>query len=356
MFILTFGCFATLNSQNPHGTALKFDCASCHSSGGWEIGASYWKTIENENSTVANNSGQSSTRFHHDKTNFELTGRHQTVDCRICHESLVFTQTGTACISCHTDVHQQSVGTDCARCHTSSNWLVDDIQLLHVSNGFPLLGQHLTADCIDCHHADNILRFDRIGNECINCHLDNYTATTMPNHTASGFSTDCVVCHDMAGDGWLWTSGSASHLFFPLTNGHQINDCARCHTGGNFSNTPTDCFACHETDFRATTSPDHEAGNFPTNCAVCHSTDPGWIAIDYTRHDQDYFPIYSGKHEGEWNQCTDCHTTPNDFKLFSCTDCHEHNNAGQLANKHDDVSGYSFTSTACYSCHPKGSE
>jgi hypothetical protein len=107
-------------------------------------------------------------------------------------------------------------------------------------------------------------------------------------------------------------------------------------------------------DYKATSNPNHQLANFSTDCKICHTTNPGWDAGNFTQHDQSFFPIFSGKHEGEWSQCSECHTTPNDYKAFSCTDCHEHNNAGSLANKHNDVSGYSFSSTACYSCHPKG--
>jgi hypothetical protein len=350
VIILFLGFVASVMAQSPHGADLKIDCASCHSSAGWEIDANYWR-----NRTLVNpQAGTSKQWFDHEKTRFDLKGQHAVVDCKSCHESLVFSEVSSNCIACHTDVHQQSVGVDCARCHSSANWLVDNITELHQQNGFPLFGNHAVVDCNACHRSETALRFDRIGNQCVDCHLDNYAATKNPNHQAAGYSTNCVECHDAAGRDWFWTAGGANHLFFPLTKGHQIDDCTKCHIGGNFVNTPTDCFACHEMDFRATTSPDHETGNFPTDCRACHSTDPGWNATDFTQHDQSYFPIFSGRHEGEWNQCTECHTTAGDFKAFSCIQCHEHNNAGNLANEHDEVSGYSYTSSACYNCHPKG--
>jgi len=334
------------------------------------------------------------------------------------------------CISCHTDIHQMTVGDDCARCHSTNNWLVDNITELHQENGFPLLGTHAQISCNECHFSETGIRFDRIGNDCINCHRENYMATTNPDHQAAGYSLECMECHDVANYTWKWTIGAANHEFFPLTKGHELNDCAQCHTGGlfagtptecvachqedfqaalqpdhvggqfstdctvchttdkgwspagfaqhddlfpltkghdiadcakchiggTFKNTPTDCFSCHQEDFQGTTDPDHEANNFPTDCTACHSTDPGWEATDFTQHDNDYFPIFSGKHNGAWSQCSECHTTAGDFKAFSCIDCHEHNNSGELAGKHDDVSGYSYTSQACYECHPTGHE
>lgn len=338
-------CFA----QNPHGAALKIDCKQCHTSDSWDINTQSWQNSELQIPGQAQKQ-----RFDHNKTRFELSGQHQKVDCRACHESLVFSEASTNCVDCHHDLHQQTVGHDCSRCHDSNSWLVDDITEIHQQNGFPLLGNHQLADCKDCHFSETYLRFDRIGNLCLDCHLDTYQATTSPNHQAAGYSTDCSACHDLTLPDRQWVAGAANHLFFPLTGGHLINDCNRCHVGGNFSNTPTDCFACHESDFRATTSPDHEAGNFPTDCKACHTTEPGWDAGNFTQHDPLYFPIFSGKHKGAWDDCTECHTTQGNFKAFSCIDCHEHNNANKLADAHNDVSGYSHSSTACYGCHPKG--
>ena len=51
-----------------------------------------------------------------------------------------------------------------------------------------------------------------------------------------------------------------------------------------------------------------------------------------------YFPIFSGKHKGEWNEYNECHRTPAGFSQFSCIDCHEHDSTGDLADEHDNVS------------------
>ncbi|MBK9258020.1 MAG: hypothetical protein IPM42_21430 [Saprospiraceae bacterium] len=67
-----------------------------------------------------------------------------------------------------------------------------------------------------------------------------------------------------------------------------------------------------------------------------------------------YFPIYTGKHKDEWNTCSDCHTNPNNYNIFSCINCHEHNNKNEVDDDHNGVSGYSYNSAACYSCHPMG--
>jgi len=204
--VLCLWCSTSLFSQNPHGAALKIDCRECHTSEGWEIDAALWK-----------NTSPDKPRFDHNKTNFELTGHHKNVDCKLCHETLIFSETSSDCISCHLDLHQQTVGTDCKRCHDADNWLIDDIVELHQSNGFPLLGTHRLAECNDCHTSETALRFDRIGNQCVDCHLDTYRATTAPNHQTAGYSTDCFNCHDVTLPDWRWTAGAANHLFFPLT-------------------------------------------------------------------------------------------------------------------------------------------
>lgn len=347
-----FFIVANVFAQNPHGEKLAIDCAACHSPESWAIASTAWDAGE----LVRPVAGTSQKAFSHKETGFPLTGQHASLDCRECHDNLVFGQANGSCISCHTDLHQMTAGDDCMRCHNTNNWLVDDIDELHFENGFPLLGQHAVISCDQCHSSETALRFDRIGNDCINCHLDDFQATTAPNHEAAGYSTNCMECHDVASQTWLWTSGTANHNFFPLTGGHAIQDCNACHSNGTFAGTPTECFACHEDDYLATTSPDHQANGFPTDCSACHAIEPGWPAQNFDNHDDLYFPIFSGKHKGEWNDCIECHTVAGDFSQFSCIDCHEHNDANKLAKKHDEVGGYQYNSQACYQCHPKGDE
>ncbi|RMG79219.1 MAG: hypothetical protein D6714_16735 [Bacteroidetes bacterium] len=332
-------------AQSPHGDNLKMDCASCHSPEGWEIQPGQWAALEE--------SAYDSTRFYHSQTRFPLTGSHAQVDCRACHDQLVFENTPDDCVSCHTDVHEMTVGSDCARCHQTNSWIVDDIYQIHFENGFPLLGAHSRVSCEECHSTASYLQFTRIGNDCINCHLDNFNATTNPDHRAANYSTNCVDCHRV--DALDWSSDQILHDFFPLTKGHDISDCNACHTSPDFSDTSPDCFACHEDAFKTAESPNHQALGFSIDCRECHTTDPGWSPAKFDNHDA-LFPIYSGNHKGEWDNCTDCHKNPNNYSEFTCIECHEHNDAGKLQNKHNGVPGYEFNSQACFICHPDGSE
>lgn len=401
--LLLLGLFR-LQAQSPHGNELKLNCAECHDPSGWTVDLQ-------------------KVPFDHSTTDFDLEGAHARTDCKLCHSTLVFSEAAQECISCHTDMHSMSVGNDCARCHTSQSWLVNNMTEIHEENGFPLIGAHGNLNCVECHLAETNLRFDRIGNECVNCHLDNYQQTQHPNHQQANYSTDCIDCHNPLAHGW--NADVVTHDFFPLTRGHDIADCAQCHTTGNFADANPECVSCHLTDRNQAINPNHQALNLSTDCATCHSTEPDWMPARFDNHDdyyalngahagiandcaachhgdynntpttcvgchQDdyantsnpnhtqaqfstdcatchtetawepatldhdgqYFPIYSGTHAGEWTDCVDCHTNPNNYAEVSCLTCHTN---PQTNNDHNGVAGYAYQTSACLACHPTGS-
>jgi Cytochrome c3 len=530
--------FLNRQTQLPHGAGFKISCKTCHSSTGWELDKSIYS-------------------FDHNSTKMPLFGQHTTINCRQCHKSLVFSEARTNCNNCHNDIHQASVGSDCSRCHNQISWLVNNINDIHRTSRFPLLGAHRTADCSQCHVSESLLRFDVPGVNCIDCHRADYMATTNPNHKLSGISEDCSSCHPVTAFQWTgagfnhnifpleqghselkctdchktgsssnapidcnschqqdflaaknpdhaasqfskicqdchtlasgwkpakfnhsgfpltlghstpacldchiggnytttpvdcyschkqnylsttnpnhvtsgmatacktchttnpgWKPANFNHSIFPLTLGHAVAACTDCHKGGNYTTTPTDCYLCHQADFQATTNPNHTVSGFPTTCLTCHTTNPGWkpasfnhtvfpltlghstpACIDchkggnyttiptdcyachqtdynnttnpnhktlsfsttcsqchttipgwkpapYTQHDAQFFPIYSGRHRGQWSVCTDCHTDVSNYTLFNCKTCHSsvHRNNN-------------YTNAQCYSCHPRG--
>ncbi|WP_346862623.1 hypothetical protein [uncultured Draconibacterium sp.] len=329
--ILLIWAFAVFGQENPHGTELKFDCVVCHTTEGWKFV----------------NTG----KFNHNSTNFMLEGEHEVTNCAACHTSLVFSDASTSCISCHTDMHNTSVGMDCARCHDSKSWIVSNITELHQMGRFPLLGAHTTADCAACHTSASRLEFEPLGVDCIDCHRQDYLATTNPSHVQTGFSTNCIECHKM--DAHEWSASGINHDFFPLTLGHDINECSACHSNNITEPLSPDCYSCHQNDYLNAVNPSHQNSGFATNCLECHTTNPDWKPAEFKTHDVLFFPIYSGKHNGEWNNCTDCHSQPENYSVFSCTDCHEHNKSS-MDKEHDDVSGYSYNSSSCLACHPSG--
>ena len=334
--ILLLALSVSLFSQkSPHGEGFKTNCTNCHNTSGWKIDL---KKLS----------------FDHSTTKFPLTGQHQAVTCKLCHTSLEFSKVGKECISCHTDMHNQTVGSDCERCHTPVSWVVNNITEIHQRSRFPLVGAHVTADCFDCHTnaTSNLLLFGPLGIECVDCHMDEYTATTNPNHVAGAYSTNCTQCHNMSA--FSWTGAGINHNFFPLTGGHEINNCQECHKTPDYSSTSPECISCHQADYNATTNPSHTILNFSTNCNDCHTTDPGWKPAEYREHDAKSFPIYSGKHNGEWSNCNECHPNAASYAQFTCTDCHEHNQS-DMNGEHEGVQGYVYNSPACLACHPTGS-
>ncbi|NUO02564.1 MAG: hypothetical protein HUU01_18310, partial [Saprospiraceae bacterium] len=201
-----------------------------------------------------------------------------------------------------------------------------------------------------CHQGN----YTNTPNTCAGCHLSDYNTSINPNHVALGIPNDCAMCHTTNPD-WDPATFPIHNNYWVLSGAHAAiaNDCAACHNG-NYINTPNTCVGCHLAEYNSANNPDHNAAGFPTDCLACHSVN-GWMPATFD-HDNQYFPIYSGKHDGEWNQCAECHTTPGNFGLFSCIDCHEHDNPAELANMHEDVSGYQYNSQACFACHPDGED
>lgn len=280
-----------------------------------------------------------------------LTGQHRQLGCRLCHPSLKFKDAGTDCVDCHSDIHEQSVGPDCGRCHTTSSWIVENTTEMHQLSRFPLVGAHYTADCSSCHKSASLLRFEPLGVDCYDCHQQDYSETQTPNHVSGNYSKTCIQCHYFSA--FSFSGAGFNHSYFPLTGGHSLSDCNQCHTNGSYEGLSPDCVTCHLTDYNTTTNPNHITSNFPTNCSYCHTTDPGWKPASFASHDGEFFPIYSGKHLGEWTTCANCHPNPANYGQFTCIDCHEHNKS-DMDGEHNDVNGYSWNSAACYDCHPRG--
>lgn len=330
LLALLLFCIFKLNAQNPHGENLIIDCKDCHNSDSWSI-------------------NRAEISFNHASTGFILEGQHTIADCIDCHENLVFENAQDDCVSCHQDVHSMSVGNDCIRCHDASNWLVDNIPEIHEQVGFPLVAAHGSLSCVDCHTSETLLRWDRIGNDCVSCHLNDFNTATEPDHIAAGFSTDCTSCHEPNSDEW----GNANfHFFFPLVGVHDIPDCNACHTTGDFFHASSECVSCHMDDYNNAQSVNHQILNLSTDCTQCHTTDPDWRPAKFDDHDGEFFPIYSGKHQGVWNECVDCHINVNNYKDDSCIICH--NDQNDLADEHKDEPDYIFDNDACFFCHPTG--
>ncbi len=247
--------------------------------------------------------------------------------------------------------HGPKIG-ECSLCHQAEAWTPARIspKFDHARLGFPLEGAHARTPCRACHASLNFSEA-RSKKTCVACHQDVHLGE---------LGDDCARCHtprtflDRA-------RMSRAHLAtrFPLVGAHLATDCESCHKNApqghnSYVNTPTECVACHLSDYNATTDPSHQASGFSQDCQECHKPTL-WSAARWTAHDSLYFPIFSGAHKGRWALCTDCHFAAPSYSQFSCILCHAHSDQTQITSNHAGVPGFQYTATSCYTCHPTGS-
>src|SRR5262249_6461599 len=121
------------------------DCASCHSTNTW-AGAVVDKS------------------FDHDRAAFKLTGKHKSVDCKMCHVNGMFKGTTQTYAGSHAQPkkHTGKIGTDCASCHTTNTW--EGATFKHT---FPIThGKGKANACTTCHKVQG----DYKTYTCYGCH------------------------------------------------------------------------------------------------------------------------------------------------------------------------------------------
>jgi hypothetical protein len=138
------------------------NCTDCHSINSW--------------SEVA---------FDHTLTDFDLEGRHSTIDCASCHideteeGNLIqtFADLSQECSDCHDDQHFRQFdideSTDCFRCHGFEHWEAEKFD--HDSTQFVLEGEHLLIKCNACHKEttqknETYILYKIESHACIDCH------------------------------------------------------------------------------------------------------------------------------------------------------------------------------------------
>ena len=397
---------ATLMSDSPHGKNFNLSCDLCHNSNSWKLDKTIYAFDHNKTAfpldgqhqavdcrachptlvfseaktacmdchtdlhdqTVGPDCGRCHTTKSwiienitelHQRSRFPLLGAHRTTDCSNCHKSaslLRFEPLGVLCYDCHQTNYmaatnpnhvQGGFSKDCIQCHSINSFTWTSINVNH--DFFPLTLGHANLDCSRCHTNGS---FSGLSKDCSGCHLPNYNATTNPNHSVAHIPTTCADCHTTI-PGWKPATFTIHNTYYALTGAHATITCDQCHNGVYDNTTPTTCVGCHLTNYNSTNNPPHGSAQFGTDCQTCHTT-TAWTPATFD-HDGKYFPIYSGKHQGTWTLCTDCHTNASNYNTFSCIDCHAHNNQSELDNGHQGVGGYQYNSLACYSCHPTGS-
>jgi thioredoxin reductase/Pyruvate/2-oxoacid:ferredoxin oxidoreductase delta subunit len=221
----------------------------------------------------------------------------------------------------------------CDQCHSTAGWEVGrDIPFRHESTGFRLEGMHAVAACAECHKQPV---FSHVATACQDCHRDGHRGE---------LGLACSSCHETR----RWDVRSElfqghSKTLFPLFAAHARVDCEACHGGQppeQFAATPTDCFACHEADFRAATVPSHTG--FTTDCRQCHSgLADGWTAPGF-QHTAS-FPL-AGAHVGL--SCADCHRSGTQATA-DCASCH----LDDYQRTRDPNHAASRFPTTCQLCH-----
>jgi hypothetical protein len=309
-----------------------------------------------------------------------LNGQHAKIACDKCHvktaiigktEATRYRTTVRRCLLCHQDPHEGAyreaarlighsraeetslVGADeasadettCEFCHEERSW--QSVRFDHSSTGYPLLGLHAKAACVDCHKPDSTEAPSR---NCADCHRD-------PHGAALGWS--CADCHNERG----FTEPEIRFIRhnqtgFPLTGAHAVTPCTECHRDVRdvgFNRTPGQCAACHQSSAPVGAQAVVDHSGFTQDCKSCHSS-LGWENASFLEHGR-CFQIGAGsEHAGV--ACRSCHvgsipaaTGTCNSGSFSCTQCH-----GCQEARHRSVNGYECKEQKCYRCHPSGGD
>lgn len=130
---------------------------------------------------------------HKQFTGFELTGYHQGLHCRDCHNNEgEFKRLEKSCLACHEE-----------------DWFPEKFD--HLKAGYILDETHIDLDCGDC-HSDGL-----------------------------GTSADCSGCHEKD---WFPEEYEHSKTGLTLDETHIESDCADCHEKG--LGKPASCSSCHD--------------------------------------------------------------------------------------------------------------
>lgn len=308
--------------EDAHQNTLSKSCSNCHST---------------EAFVPASN-------FQHQKTKYNLLGKHKSVDCKQCHP--VETRNGekfqrfsgiafSNCSNCHTDVHKKELGLKCNECHTEESFqkFIGNDRFNHTATGFFLKGKHKSLDCSKCHNTTlpfNLVFQDRKGikeDQCISCHKDIHEGK---------FGIDCKECHSTDGFRKINHPDKFDHNLtnYKLEGKHQQVDCKLCHKEDFTKNIPHEtCASCHK---------DFHDGQFyknglNTDCASCHTVQSFSIS-HYTieQHQSGTFPL-TGAHEA--TACSACHLKESKWTFTNlpekCVGCHQDVHGGYINQQYD---------------------
>ncbi|MBT7242912.1 MAG: cytochrome c family protein [Flavobacteriaceae bacterium] len=292
--------------------------------------------------------------FDHNLAGYSLDGKHKEIDCKECHKpdyiadnkikkrENTFLGLDEKCLSCHDDFHQQTLTDDCLSCHNMDAFK-PVIDFDHELTDYPLTGEHITVDCIECHeittkNGKDFQNFSNIPfNDCVACHDDPH------NDNLPG---DCNKCHTESSFSTLIGKGQFKHNLagFELKSSHNAIDCFSCHVETSNPLTvfqdktnidETNCISCHN---------DTHEGKYGLDCAKCHN-ERSFLTLnnmDFFDHDVTDYSL-EGKHLEV--DCKECHkerySVPINFT--ACNNCHVDYHQGEFIKNN--------ISPDCVECH-----
>ena len=299
-------CYACHKKDDKHKESLGKNCGSCHTERDWKEKA----------------------KFDHDKTDFPLLGKHTRVECKDCHQSVMFKEAPKDCYSCHKkdDKHEHTLGQQCADCHTEKDWKDTTGRFDHDKTKFQLRNAHAASSvrCTACHKDLRSMRKTPL--DCYSCHKKD------DKHEGQE-GMKCESCHNDRS--WKDTRFDHGQSRFPLTGKHVVTSCKKCHETARYKDAPRDCYGCHRKD-------DKHKLKFGVKCESCHNT-RSWDLWSYDHNARTSFRL-DGAHRKV--ACETCHKEPaprgKDTAVLgsSCVGCH----------RNEDVHDGQF-GARCEQCH-----
>ena len=270
--------------------------------------------------------------FNHDKTAFELIGKHKTVACKSCHKTEFMTDPvkHDKCNSCHADYHKGEFGKngispDCNTCHTNNDFTRSTFTIeRHNKLKFRLEGSHKATPCMACHQKKNNWSFSQLPTKCIHCHTNIHNGFIEEQFMEN---ENCSACHDV--NSWETIKFDHEKTGYILEGVHSRQTCAACHlkmdSNGKkiqkFEGLSRECSTCHK---------DSHMRQFDVNCKTeckrCHGF-ANWKDFKFD-HKTSRFKL-DGAHLKI--ECVQCHKQIIDekntyikykFKDVECTACH----------------------------------
>lgn len=309
-------------------TGIQFQsCTNCHKDiHNNKFGQNCTECHNNESFTLL----KTTNKFDHNKTDFKLGGKHESVNCKLCHkQKFTVPVNHKKCSDCHKDYHnaefiKNGISPDCSDCHNHFGFQNSSYSIeKHNNTSFALQGAHMALPCFECHKKTEKWKFREIGNKCVDCHKNIHN-----NYISSKYfpENNCLKCHN--NNKWNEINFDHNLTNFPLKGKHNLQTCRKCHfteskdgiTAQKFAGLQKNCNSCHQ---------DIHYNQFDinglTDCKRCHETD-SWKAVNFN-HNSTMFKL-EGKHEKV--ECRKCHkpTTNNNknyihYKISTkCESCH----------------------------------